>query len=195
MSAAASDITISTRLSASVIASIPSAARNFGFGRTNTLRDHLVKGFTFNKARLERRGLAEVEETVRLLGRTLNVHGLIGDEGQALLDLVEHYTRSWRLLLQYDENRLPPEPLSPTSKMARLTLTQANQQIAKFKKPLACQGRSLSLIRCAPRRRPRWHPWRNRADFWRSCALSKCGDQSRASALFRYQRSSFHRRQ
>ena len=84
----------------------------FRIWATNTLREHLVKGFTVNKTRLQHKGLAEVEETVRLLGRTLNVHGLIGDEGRALLDLVEHYTRSWRLLLQYDENRLPPAPLS-----------------------------------------------------------------------------------
>ncbi len=118
----------------------------FRIWATKTLRDHLVKGFTFNKARLQHRGLAEVEETVRLLGRTLNVHGLIGDEGQALLDLVEHYTRSWRLLLQYDENRLPHEPLSPTSKMARLTLTQANQQIAKFKKALAAKSEASALF-------------------------------------------------
>ena len=118
----------------------------FRIWATKILREHLVKGFTVNKTRLQYKGLAEVEETVRLLGRTLNVHGLIGDEGQALLDLVEHYTRSWRLLLQYDENRLPVEPLSPTSKMARLTLAQANQLIAKFKKALAAKGEASALF-------------------------------------------------
>ncbi len=118
----------------------------FRIWATNTLREHLVKGFTVNKTRLQHKGLAEVEETVRLLGRTLNVHGLIGDEGRALLDLVEHYTRSWRLLLQYDENRLPPAPLSPAGKMARLTLAQANQQIAKFKKALAAKGEASALF-------------------------------------------------
>ena len=75
-----------------------------------------------------------------MLGRTLNVHGLIGNEGRAMLDLVQHYTRSWRVLLQYDENRLPAGPSTPTKKMARLTLAQANQQIAKFKKALAADG-------------------------------------------------------
>jgi prophage maintenance system killer protein len=118
----------------------------FRIWATKLLRDHLVKGFTVNKARLQNRGYAEIEESLRLLGRTLNVHGLIGDEGQALLDLVEHYTRSWRLLLQYDENRLPAEPVSPTKKMARLTLAQANQQIAKFKKTLAAKGEASALF-------------------------------------------------
>jgi hypothetical protein len=66
----------------------------FRIWATQRLREHLVKGFTVNKTRLEQRGLVEIENTVKLLGRTLNAHGLIGDEGQALLDLVEHYTRS-----------------------------------------------------------------------------------------------------
>jgi hypothetical protein len=118
----------------------------FRIWATQRLRDHLVKGFTVNKPRLEQRGLVEIENTVKLLGRTLNAHGLIGNEGQALLDLVEHYTRSWRLLLQYDENRLPAEPAAPTRKMARLTLAQANQKIAKFKKALESKGEASSLF-------------------------------------------------
>jgi Virulence protein RhuM family/Fic/DOC family len=118
----------------------------FRIWATNTLRDHLVKGFTVNKPRLEQRGLAEVEEAVRLLGRTLHVHGLIGDEGQAMLDLIKHYTRSWRLLLQHDEKRLPAEPSSPTRKMARLTFGQANLQIAAFKKTLLEKGEASPLF-------------------------------------------------
>jgi len=118
----------------------------FRIWATQRLREHLVKGFTVNKPRLEQRGLAEIENTVELLGRTLNAYGLISADGQALLDLVQHYTRSWRLLLQYDENRLPAEPPAPTRKMARLTLAQANQQIAKFKKALEAKGEASSLF-------------------------------------------------
>ena len=118
----------------------------FRMWATNTLRDHLVKGFTLHKSRLRQLGLAEIEETVRLLGRTLNVHGLIGDEGQAMLDLVQHYTRSWRVLLQYDENRLPAKPATPTRKMARLTLTQATRQIVSFKKVLTAKGEASAFF-------------------------------------------------
>ena len=64
----------------------------FRIWATQRLRDHLVKGFTVNKPRLEQRGLAEIENTVELLGRTLNAHGLISADGQALLDLIQHYT-------------------------------------------------------------------------------------------------------
>ena len=82
----------------------------------------------------------DAEQTVHLLGRTLRAHNLLGDEGAALLDVVGQYARSWRLLLQYDENRLPAEPAHPTHKMARLTLAQANKLILKRKLSLAVQG-------------------------------------------------------
>lgn len=118
----------------------------FRIWATQRLRDHLVRGFTVDRPRLEQQGLAEIEDTVKLLGQTLNAHGPIGREGQALLDLVHHYTRSWRLLLQYDENRLPSEPVAPTRKMARLTLAQANQQIAKLEKALAARGEASPLF-------------------------------------------------
>jgi prophage maintenance system killer protein len=118
----------------------------FRIWATQRLRDHLVKGFTVNKPRLEQRGIAEIENTVALLGRTLNAHGLIDADGQAVFDLVQHYTRSWLLLLQYDENRLPAEPAAPTRKMARLTFAQANQQIAKFKKTLEAKGEASSFF-------------------------------------------------
>lgn len=32
-------------------------------------------------------------------------HALVSDEGQAVLDVVQRYARSWRLLLAYDEQR------------------------------------------------------------------------------------------
>jgi prophage maintenance system killer protein len=118
----------------------------FRIWATNTLRRHLVEGFTLNQTRLQQRGLAEVEHAVRLLGRTLNAHGLIAGEGQDLLDLIERYTRSWRLLLQYDEKCLPAQPAKPTQKMARLTLMQARQQIAKFKRVLVAKGEASELF-------------------------------------------------
>ena len=38
-------------------------------------------------------------------------------DAPALLDLIGRYARSWRLLLEYDENRLPPPPTKPTKRM------------------------------------------------------------------------------
>ncbi len=73
-------------------------------------------------------------------------NNLPGDEGEALLDVVGQYARSWRILLQYDENRLPAEPAHPTRKTARLTLLQASKFIVKLKASLVAQGSASALF-------------------------------------------------
>jgi len=113
---------------------------------TRALRDHLVKGYSPNEHRLKQRGILEMEQTVHLLGHTLRSHNLVTDEGKALLDVVGRYARSWQLLLQYDENRLPTGPARPTKKMARLTPIQARKLIIKLKTTLEGKGEASSLF-------------------------------------------------
>jgi len=78
----------------------------FRIWATRTLRDHLLRGYTLNERRLREKGLAEIEQAVSLLARTLIAHALVTDEGRAVLEVVQRYTRAWRWLLQYDESRL-----------------------------------------------------------------------------------------
>jgi hypothetical protein len=85
----------------------------FRIWATRTLRDHLLHGYTLHERRLAERGLGEIEQAVALLARTLTTHALVTDEGQAVLDVVQRYTRSWRLLLEYDEDRLAERPGAP----------------------------------------------------------------------------------
>jgi hypothetical protein len=85
----------------------------FRIWATQTLKDHLLRGYTLNEKRLRERGLGEIEQTVSLLARTLTQNALITDEGRAVLEVVQQYTRAWRLLLEYDEERLPEKPGHP----------------------------------------------------------------------------------
>ena len=77
---------------------------------TRTLHGHLVQGFTVNERRLAERGLREARETLDLLARTLGNQALVDDTGRAVLDLIAGYADTWRLLLEYDEDRLPTPP-------------------------------------------------------------------------------------
>ena len=77
---------------------------------TRTLRDHLVRGYTLNERRLAERGLREARETLDLLARTLRNQALVDETGQAVLELVTGYADTWRLLLEYDEDRLATPP-------------------------------------------------------------------------------------
>jgi prophage maintenance system killer protein len=119
---------------------------HFRIWATKALRDHLIKGYSINERRLKQRGIADLEQTVQLLGRTLSARQLVTDEGEALLDVIGKYARSWRLLFQYDENRLPAEPLRPTARMARLTPVQARRLIIKLKKNLEVKGEASKLF-------------------------------------------------
>jgi prophage maintenance system killer protein len=119
---------------------------HFRIWATKALRDHLIKGYSVNERRIKQRGITDLEQTVQLLGRTLRAHQLVTDEGEALLDVVGQYARSWRLLLQYDEDRLPAEPTRPTRKMARLTPVQARKVIIKLKQSLEAKGEASKLF-------------------------------------------------
>ncbi|MDP2322693.1 MAG: RhuM family protein, partial [Gammaproteobacteria bacterium] len=77
---------------------------------TRVLREHLVQGCTFNQARLAERGLLEARQTLDLLARTLQNQALVDDTGRAVLELITSYADTWRLLLEYDENRLVLPP-------------------------------------------------------------------------------------
>ena len=73
-------------------------------------------------------------------------HALVTDEGRAVLEVVQQYTRAWRLLLQYDENRLPDAPERPVKPIAELTLSDTHAAIAELRASLAARGESSDLF-------------------------------------------------
>ena len=112
---------------------------------TRTLRDHLVCGFTLNERRLAERGLREARETLDLLSRTLLNQALVDDTGQAVLGLIGSYADTWRLLLEYDEDRLATPPGAKPSTSA-LDHDRVVDAIAEFKRELAARGEASSLF-------------------------------------------------
>jgi prophage maintenance system killer protein len=118
----------------------------FRIWATRTLRDHLLRGYTLNERRMREKGLAEIEQAVSLLSRTLIAHALVTDEGRAVLEVVQRYTRTWRWLLQYDESRLPEAPLRPVALKTGFTLAEARAVITRLRDHLAARGETGSLF-------------------------------------------------
>jgi prophage maintenance system killer protein len=118
----------------------------FRIWATRTLRDHLLRGYTLNERRMREKGFAEIEQAVSLLSRTLIAHALVTDEGRAVLEVVQRYTRTWRWLLQYDESRLPEAPLRPVALKAGFTLAEARAVITRLRDHLAARGETGSLF-------------------------------------------------
>jgi prophage maintenance system killer protein len=118
----------------------------FRIWATRTLREHLRRGYTLNERRLRERGVNEIEQAVGLLARTLTTYALVADEGRAVLDVVQRYTRSWRLLLEYDEGRLAERPTKPMAPAVSLTLSDARAAAARLREDLAARGEAGSLF-------------------------------------------------
>ena len=112
---------------------------------TRVLREHLVQGYTFNQTRLAERGLLEARQTLDLLASTLRNQALVDDTGRAVLELITGYADTWRLLLEYDEDRLAlPPGARPSSGV--LDHARASDAIADFKRELMARGEATSLF-------------------------------------------------
>ena len=118
----------------------------FRIWATRTLKEHLIRGYTLHEKRLREKGFGEIEQAVGLLARTLTQHALVTDEGRAVLDVVQQYTRAWRLLLEYDENRLAERPRQPLEPAADLSLDAAREAIAGLRAALAVRGEATDLF-------------------------------------------------
>ncbi|MGH8006731.1 MAG: virulence RhuM family protein, partial [Candidatus Binatia bacterium] len=118
----------------------------FRIWATRTLREHLLRGYTLHERRLRERGLSEIEQAVKLLARTLTANALVTDEGRAVLNVVQQYTRTWRLLLEYDEKRLAAVPEQPVAPTATLSLAEARAAIARLQDELAARGQAGALF-------------------------------------------------
>lgn len=112
---------------------------------TRVLREHLVQGYTFNQTRLAERGLLEARQTLDLLASTLQNQALVDDTGRAVLDLITGYADTWRLLLEYDEDRLAlPPGARPSSGV--LDYARASKAIDDFKRELMARREATSLF-------------------------------------------------
>ena len=112
---------------------------------TKVLRDHLVRGFSVNQVRIAEKGLYEMQRAVELLARTLENQTLVTEMGKDVLSVIVGYARTWRLLLQYDEDALV---LPPGCQPARgvLQYAFAKQAIFELKRELLGRGEAADLF-------------------------------------------------
>src|SRR5690606_8331598 len=111
---------------------------------TRVLRQHLVEGYTLNQRRLQERGI-EFEQAVSLLSRTLANQHLVSAEGQAVLQVISDYARSWSLLQGYDEQSLTGQNTRQHG-MRALLLPDVLAAIAQLKADLITKGEATALF-------------------------------------------------
>jgi prophage maintenance system killer protein len=111
---------------------------------TNLLKQHLVQGYTLNQKRLAERGV-EFEQAVALLSRTLSNQQLIAPSGEAVVQVISDYARSWSLLQGYDEQSLSDVGVRQDS-MQLLALEDVLAAIAALKQTLIAKGEATELF-------------------------------------------------
>lgn len=112
---------------------------------TRVLREHLAQGYTLNQARLAERGMAEARQAIALLARTLENQALVNEAGREVVTLIVGYAKTWRLLLQYDEDGLSlPAACQPARGV--LDYATAGTAITELKTALLHRGEATDLF-------------------------------------------------
>ncbi|MDB5207736.1 MAG: death-on-curing family protein [Flavisolibacter sp.] len=119
----------------------------FRIWATQTLKNHLVKGYTINEKRLQEQQekFKELHQTVEFLKNTLGTKNLSGNEAQGLLEIISTYTRSFVLLNQFDSNSLEIE-LSDKLLTHEINYDEAIAAIEQLKKKLITEGEASYLF-------------------------------------------------
>ncbi|MBX9587428.1 MAG: virulence RhuM family protein [Gammaproteobacteria bacterium] len=112
---------------------------------SQVLKEHIIRGYTTYDKRLSERGVRELQQTVELLQKTLVHHNLVNDLGQEAIQLILAYTKTWDLLLAYDEGDLKlPEQAKPTN--PRLSYELALTAIESLKTDLASRNDATAFF-------------------------------------------------
>lgn len=122
-----------------------SQATRFRQWATRVLREHLTQGYSLNEHRLARQGLDELTQAVDLLGKTLTRQELVTDIGHEVIGLILGYAKTWRLLLDYDEDKLT---LPAGSRPARgvLSYAEARRALDALAAELKSRGEASELF-------------------------------------------------
>lgn len=112
---------------------------------TSILKEHIIKGYTTNEKRLAEQGLKELEQTVKLLHKTLVAHQHIDDIGSETIQLIISYAKTWHILLAYDEDKLKI-PSTGKKTTIELDYNAAVDAIASLKSDLATRNEASQLF-------------------------------------------------
>ncbi len=126
-----------------------SKATRFRIWANSILKEHLIKGYSFNQRRWNPDQIASFQQAIGLFPiavQNLADRGdLTADESIALMQLVADYASSWVLLRQYDDGALPATDGIGHPDYA-IDINQARVAIRTLKQELAAKGEVTALF-------------------------------------------------
>lgn len=112
----------------------------FRIWATRRLNEYLLRGYTLNQKRLN-----ELGKMVQLIEQSGNTKDLQLQEVKGLLEILSHYTKSFVLLSQYDNNNLPKDNLNENITY-EIQYDEAKVAIAELKKQLIAKKQATDLF-------------------------------------------------
>jgi len=110
---------------------------------TQTLKQHLVQGYTLNRQRFEENALT-LEKALELVRKTAQSPELNTDAGRGLVEIVSRYTQTFLWLQRYDEGLLN-EPAGQSGGQLPTTEDAANK-LQHLKQSLIAKGEATALF-------------------------------------------------
>jgi len=110
---------------------------------TQTLREHLVRGYTINQQRFEQNA-RELEAALSLVRKAAAGEALTTDQGRGLVDVIACYTQTFLLLQRYDEGLLE-EPKGNRGGVLP-AVEEARAAIGRLKADLIGRGEATDLF-------------------------------------------------
>ncbi|MBY0379327.1 MAG: virulence RhuM family protein [Burkholderiales bacterium] len=77
----------------------------FRIWANQVLKDYILKGYAINQ-NIINATTVEFQQAISLLKHTLINNQLVSETGQTVINIIHTYAKTWRNLLQYDEDRL-----------------------------------------------------------------------------------------
>jgi prophage maintenance system killer protein len=70
------------------------------------LNDYILKGYALSQTRIAEKGFEDLNKSLELLKKVLTNSSHINDIGLEAISIIQNYSKSWSLLLKYDEKDL-----------------------------------------------------------------------------------------
>lgn len=123
-------------------------ATQFRIWANNILKQHIIKGYTLNRKRINRlkqNQLVDLEHTLSLIKKTVDNKHLTHNEETGLLEIITEYANSWVLLNKYDKGKV--DVLTDHNKpIYALDYIQCKKMIGTLKLDLISKNQASDLF-------------------------------------------------
>ena len=107
---------------------------------SNILKEYMLKGYSLNQEHIMKDKVQELQSAIDLMRNALSNTNLITSPGTEIIEIIRSYSKTWDLLIKYDEDKLETPHLINKSSEILLSYNYAKELIEEFKKELGVAG-------------------------------------------------------